>query len=358
MKHNEHFLALAGLLVANDKVSVQRQFGKLEKIGLDQTLDAIDWHRLVLPVYATLRKHDCQLPANFSLALKNRYRQHKMNLLGLQEAQINVTKLFNDHDVAHLHFKGAVLSELLYGNAELRHSKDVDVWVDEADVERAVRILTAAGYYLVADLEPLDGANYQQMMTVRKDLVFISPSINPIELELHWRLDKNRYAYGMEFSSIIRKEFRQSIKNHNFSSFDRHDYISYLAIHGGMAMWGRLKWLQDWHSLVALLNKENFDWQHHCQTLEQAGRLQFTLLAVNLSQQVFGQLPPNGVPISKTNWFTRVSEQHIIRSLIKNKYPSLVSRWLLRLFLCSANGYKKEQFSLFFKMLINPRLRV
>jgi hypothetical protein len=85
-------------------------------------------------------------PASLQQKFRDRRRFTAAQWLRWRFEIHEIVDLFREHDVDLILLKGAVLTAVAYPNTSLRSMSDLDLLVPEADVERALRVLNAAGY--------------------------------------------------------------------------------------------------------------------------------------------------------------------------------------------------------------------
>jgi hypothetical protein len=124
----------------------------------------------------------------------------------------------------------------------LRVNHDIDVVVDPADMLRANGLLLGAGWARIEPDAALEGQELEDWIARTKDWVYLDSSGGLI-LELHHRLFDNMLLCEpgiMERAMSVRL----------FDQLDVHtlgpdDHPGYLALHGALHAWSRLKWLVD-----------------------------------------------------------------------------------------------------------------
>jgi hypothetical protein len=109
--------------------------------------------------------------------LKGVYRQALANNAVVIAAALEAVQLLIDEGIPVLFFKGAAMIAIAGGRLGLRRIVDVDVLIPEADAERAMAILTAAGYQPKPDQPPVVLGLYP---------AWGYRGQNGPELDLHW----------------------------------------------------------------------------------------------------------------------------------------------------------------------------
>jgi hypothetical protein len=109
--------------------------------------------------------------------LKGVYRQALANNAVTVGGALDALQPLLDAGIPLLFFKGAAMIAIAGGRLGLRRIIDVDVLVPEADAERAVAILVAAGHVAKPNQPPAPFGRYQ---------AWASQSPDGAEIDLHW----------------------------------------------------------------------------------------------------------------------------------------------------------------------------
>ncbi len=199
--------------------------------------------------------------------------------------------------------KGATVGALAYGDAALRHTRDIDLLVAPEDVIAAHAAITAAGYRVHGG-EMAEPQAIERFMRESKHLAYSQISTH-IQLELHWRLYDN--AFFSDIPAYLARS-RQVDVGYGVRlralAFD--ELLAYLCGHGGLHGWFRLKWLADVASLFRADPEalENLLAQAKGQPLYGS-----VVQALVLSHGLFGiPLPKNAIKIStRDRWLIRIA---------------------------------------------------
>jgi hypothetical protein len=172
------------------------------------------------------------------------------NLLMLKELRELLT-LLNGHGIPVIPYKGLALAHLLYPDIHLRESADIDLFVHEADLERAVEALTAHDYSLSAPGPDVrDYRRYAYHYSLRR-------ARSGRLVELHWRFVRDH--------AILRPDDRwpwgrlQPLHTPALAmlSFRPEDYLLLLCAHGAKHWWKQLSHLCD---VAEFVRTQSVDW--------------------------------------------------------------------------------------------------
>lgn len=156
---------------------------------------------------------------------------------------VTLTTALDAGDVRHLAIKGVVLAQQIYGDGAARNSKDVDLLVDPASIERAVAILRCVG---CVETEPSLGADTR---FANKHRTF---ACDGVEIELHTRLIDIERLVPLPFDALWDRRARVAVGAVPVATLSDADTFLYLCAHGAAHLWFRLKWLEDIARIVAI----------------------------------------------------------------------------------------------------------
>jgi hypothetical protein len=162
---------------------------------------------------------------------------------------IRLQRLFDQGGCQSAFVKGATLAALGYGDFAIRHARDIDMIVPEAQFPLAFGVLAAAGYRQIRPPESISAAQFALWRAHGKDMEWRNEQ-RGIVLELHWRLTTISFLLNEppDFSALHAVAITPSGK---VMTLPPPDLFVYLCVHGSAHGWFRLKWLADIHALVA-----------------------------------------------------------------------------------------------------------
>ncbi len=188
----------------------------------------------------TLPLHDAKLLQQTAA------EQTRQSMLHTAET-IRVDRLLRNHNVAPVFLKGSTLTLLLYGRLDLRHAKDVDVLVPEADAPRTIEALDAGGYVPMLNGGALTPEQMQRWLHYGKSMDWRHLSTGAI-LELHWRMSDLPLLQGALSSD--RQQRVTLAGGAAVTTLDADHLFAYLCVHGAAHGWSRLKWLADVYAML------------------------------------------------------------------------------------------------------------
>ena len=173
-------------------------------------------------------------------------------LAGLRRATDRLT----ESGIPWLVLKGLPLSMRLFATPLARECIDIDLLVPPDAAHAAGEALSSGGWRLVKpSFEPTPARNrcYDRFV---KDRVFVGFGS---ALELHRRLLNNPFLLPAPFESLHANAAAIEVGGRRVAALADDDLLVYLAVHGQMHRWSRLKWLCDVAALLASIGGERFE---------------------------------------------------------------------------------------------------
>lgn len=254
----------------------------------------INRHRVHSLAYHYLSKLRSELPEHVYLTLKSRFRHNKRRMLNLAAELVRLSKLFAQHDLFMLAFKGPALSQHLFGDLGLRYSKDLDLLIDPSALDQAEQLLISNGYKRQVPHFPLTPRQKKAYLKGWEHASFYHPERKTL-VELHWRLFWNRHLLPPAYSQrMIETSQPRSMASTQIASFSNEDTLLYLCLHGAKHGWSDLKWLCD---VAQFLHHKQIiktiNWPDWVETVRKLGVQRPIAQALHLSHQLFdAPLPP------------------------------------------------------------------
>lgn len=149
--------------------------------------------------------------------------------------------------------KGPLLSDQLYGDLAIRHSRDIDILVGWEAFAEAIAVLEGLGFTLKERPPAAESWRIDPWRMMAKDVTLYDPQ-SGLLIELHHRLTSPAALLpGLDMAAA--REHRK-LGGRDLRIFPREDLFVYLCVHGSTSFWHRLKWLADIHALIEGLEPE------------------------------------------------------------------------------------------------------
>lgn len=214
--------------------------GWLTDIDWNQFVELVRHHRVFPTLYISLQSLSTPLiPADVLEALRQDYRRNTLTMLHLTAELRRICELLDHEGVRTLVLKGPLLAHELYGDTSLRTSKDLDLLIDVADIERAEAALLKHGYHihnpklrLLNDWKWKD--HHQSYSHPHKQ----------VQVELHWRMHPDSGSEA-SFEQLWEGRRVNRMTGYPIHGLSREQLLEYLISHGARHAWFRLRWLTD-----------------------------------------------------------------------------------------------------------------
>ena len=255
----------------------------------NEYLRLIDRHRTPALSWAALKRvPGLEIPEDARHPLKMRSDACHMEAVRQSMLLAEVLKGFGREQIPAMPFKGQVLSQLLYGDPGLRHSRDLDVAVTKEDLPRAQACLEKMGWRRTPLWIPTTPGQRESFLRYEHHLDYFH-SQSGFMLELHWRdewetADRNAARMARSSSALW--------MGATYRVLDPSDLALYLASHGGHHLWFRAKWLGD---LARLRTANLVDWNAAFAEAERTRQQEILLAALLLLDRVYA-LPLPDLP--------------------------------------------------------------
>jgi hypothetical protein len=264
----------------------------------DACAAAIDWaeylrlverHRTPALSWAALRRTPgIVLPEQVSATLKAGADACRRLALSHLPLLATLLKTLNRAAIPVLSLKGPLLSQELYADPGLRHSKDIDLEVPVERLPEARDCLLAAGYRLHADYAVFTPRQWRRLLRHEHNLDILRPH-GSLALELHWRSHWNMPGQTCgQWDRAIPVQW-QGCTVHTLHPIDQ---VLYLCSHGATHLWFRAKWLGD---LARIHADGKIDWTAALDRARETHQERPLLAALLLLEELYG-LPRPPLP--------------------------------------------------------------
>jgi hypothetical protein len=222
---------------------------------------------------------------------KNYYHIAQKNILATSKL-IEITKLFEDSGVEAYSFKGAILSQMIYGDITLRQYSDLDILADRSHLLLAEKLLIDGGY------TPLYSKGILRNKICLDTLIDVGFVSDEVYVELHWELLQSRYIgdvplrEGREFSQTI------TINSHDTPALSNELTLVYLALHASKHGWDRIGWICD---IDRLIRAVDIDWGRVLSIIGSYGLENSFYLALELVERLFDTPIPRDIVYSRSD---------------------------------------------------------
>lgn len=186
------------------------------------------------------------LPGQFLSRLKRETVANSQNMLHLVGRQLNLCKLFEENGVPIAILKGALLSQMAYGEIALRAAGDIDVLIGPRDFAQARQLLESLGYEMTPKLTP---AQLNSHLNHHCELQFMRDDWFTI-VDLHWALAPKSFVFKLETDEVMSRLQSVEIAGAKIKTLATEDLILYLSMHGAKHLWRGLEWISSLGELI------------------------------------------------------------------------------------------------------------
>lgn len=222
------------------------------------------------------------IPPHALSHLKRQSVSNTQAVLHLISKQIHVLKLFKEHEILVATFKGAVLSQIAYGEIALRQAGDIDLLIQRRDFERAKSLLESLGYQMFPKLTPAQLASH---LHHHCEITFMRDDWFTV-IDLHWELAPKTFVFNLETDEVMSRLQSISLAGTMVETFGAEDSVLYQSMHGAKHLWRRLEWIV---ALAGSLRSE-IDWETLVRRAERTRMTRMLALGLRLVKE-FGDVP-------------------------------------------------------------------
>jgi hypothetical protein len=224
-----------------------------------------DRHGL-MPTLSWHLTHSCPgaLPPAILAYVDNHLRNHAVRNLLLAGELHRLLRLFAQHHIQAIPFKGPSLAVLAYGNLALRQFTDLDVFLRVEDIFEARDLLAGQGYKSAVSLTPAQQTAYLRSIG---QLPLVHEGHGTL-VELHAMLLPAAFPFRLNFDSVARRLGTVVVAGQAVKTLSVEDLLLLLCVHATKHLWPSLGCVADVAELIRA--QPGIDWQR---VLAEAKRL-------------------------------------------------------------------------------------
>jgi hypothetical protein len=220
-------------------------------------LQQLSWQYKIRPMTAAALREACWpgVPPQFRAAMEAAERRCAVKTMWQMSLLAEIARAAAERQLRFIALKGFTLSLRLYGTPFIREAFDLDLLVHPDDVRRFQEAILALHY---SELQPVPHLSRRQRAILERyhhDRKFLHGPSHTI-LELHHRLDLNRFMIGTDFEALWSARETVSWGGTAVAVLGEEDLVHSLVMHAARHGWERWKWLAD---LAALAGRADAD---------------------------------------------------------------------------------------------------
>jgi len=205
-------------------------------------------HRVEGLVRNAIRSASPEVPAGVAVKIEAMAEAVRGEALQAVSETLRLGRLLAERGIAYRILKGSPVAAIAYGTVTMKNSVDIDLLVPRDDVVRTAALLREAGYDQARPWRTLDETEFQSWAVVAKEACFIS---DRAQVDLHWDLlDQPELLTGLD--AWADPMTVPLIGEAGVPTLPPAVHLAYLAGHGAMSGWSRLKWLADFAAFIAV----------------------------------------------------------------------------------------------------------
>jgi hypothetical protein len=208
----------------------------------NEYLHLVDRHRTPALSWAALKRvPSVQIPEQVQRELQKRSDACRLQATFHLQLLAGVLKGLNRSGIGVMPLKGPLLSLLLYGDAGLRHSKDLDIFVPQEEIPQTHACLEKMGWLVSAEYSSLSQRQWEATLRHDQHIGYVL-SQRGCQLEVHWR---NGWYLSPKTDHYWVRSEKSELFGCSYRAMNHSDLAIYLCSHGSAHGWFRAKWLGD-----------------------------------------------------------------------------------------------------------------
>jgi len=223
-------------------------------------------HRVPGLFWRCVSTHAADLPESVRSPVEHMAVRNAQHALANATETVAISERARAEGLPLIVLKGPALSQRAYGDATLRHSRDIDILTEPHSFAEVERLLLESGYRRVAPTfgrEDKRWCVYQRLSHHGE----YRRADTPLPVELHWRLHAVPSLFPAKVAALIERREWLDLYAGRVPVLSRVDQLLYLCTHGARHNWRRLKWVCDLPALAYGLRSDDIEILHE-QTAE------------------------------------------------------------------------------------------
>lgn len=260
-----------------------------QAIDFDYLFTTAQTHGLAPLLQKHLATAASDLPGHFLSRLKRETVANSQNILHLVGRQLTLCKVFEENGIPIAVFKGALLSQMAYGEIALRAAGDIDALIRPQDFTRAKQLLESLGYEMNPKLTP---RSLNSHLNHHCELQFMRDDWFTI-VDLHWALAPKSFVFKLETDEVMSRLQSVEIAGAKIKTLATEDLILYLSMHGAKHLWRGLEWISSLGEVIRAAG--SIAWDTIVERAAKAHATRMLALGLHLAERVSEVHIPNEV---------------------------------------------------------------
>jgi hypothetical protein len=233
--------------------------------------------------------------------LKRESVGNAQNVLHLTGKLLKLYRLLKENGIRIAIFKGALLSEMAYGELSLRQAGDIDVLIAREQFRHAKQLLESLGYEMTPSLTEAQLASH---LATHCEIQFMRDDWFTV-VDLHWALAPRNFVFKLDTDDVLARLQRVAFAGTEIETLATEDLILYQSMHGAKHLWRRLEWISSLGELIR--SAEAIDWDLVIERATKAHATRMLALGLRLAEGLSGTNVP--VSVDKEGEMKRMAGQ-------------------------------------------------
>ncbi|MFM2480633.1 nucleotidyltransferase family protein [Celerinatantimonas sp. YJH-8] len=282
------------------------EIAKINGAQWQSLLEMAQEHRILPLLYWRLiTEHAFALPEAVSQKLHQSFRRSTFKSLRQQRQLLQLSQLFDEHQIPYMALKGSQLVGL-YPHRALRPMRDLDLLIPESHIMTAYQLLIAQGYHHPKGYQK-DLASY---LALQKHLPLLVDPSGQLPVELHIRVLEPSWFADQDFTDeadFWQRSQTITLSGQTIRVMSATDLLLHLIIHSCYDHYfnnGPLIF----SDLFYLLQTETIDWSQFWQMAQQRNITQGCLLVLEMVRHYY-EMPEIEIPTALLSIQTQIAKQ-------------------------------------------------
>lgn len=210
----------------------------LPYVNWEVFLQWVKRHRVTPAVYRYNKENTSVIPEEIKKKIEENQNRISRRALLLTSELIKTGKLLDENNIPWFTMKGPVLAMQLYGDVAQRDYRDLDIFIEEENLEKAYQLFKSSGYKYESKYTII------QVKKVNHHIEFLNPE-KKINIELHYRLYFNQKYSDLKFQKFFTDIDIVQISNHIIKQPKNQLNFSFVIEHSMNHGFSDLQWLLD-----------------------------------------------------------------------------------------------------------------
>jgi hypothetical protein len=209
--------------------------------------EGLDWsylkeeaarHGMLPLLYWHLREVNATgIPQDFLVNLQEHFQNNTKHNLFLISELIKLLRLFDEHRVSSVAFKGPLQADVLYHNIALREFLDLDILVRPDDVPKVASLLADHSYKPLPPLPPVQEAFYLRTQCERT----FARADGKCYIDLHWAITSDLFPFPVSTDHLLQRLEPAMLSGFAVKTLDTTDLLLVLCVHAAKDRFCRLE---------------------------------------------------------------------------------------------------------------------